>query len=450
MNDVAVYPRHTQSNALPSASGLLRFITAGSVDDGKSTLIGRLLYDTGNVASDQIEAIRSSSARRGFAGLDLSLLTDGLQAEREQGITIDVAYRYFTTAQRTFIIGDAPGHEQYTRNMVTAASSANLAIIMVDARKGIVTQTRRHAYLAHLLGIRDLVLAINKMDLMDWSQEVFNTIVAEFDRFAARLGCSSPQAIPLSALTGDNVVQPGQAACWYRGPTLLEHLHEVPTCRDLVSGPMRLPVQRVVRVMLGNAAITTPDENPSGAITTETDFRGYQGTLASGELRIGDPVRHMPSGAISRVSSIRLAGQTLEMARAEQSVVIGLEDAIDISRGDMLVDPEQPTEALREFKADVCWLAEEPLQTGRKYLIKHTTRSINGVFVDLEYRTNINTLAHEASPATAHMNDILRVSLRLQHPLFVDAYARNRTTGSFIVIDPISRATLAAGIVAEG
>ena len=431
----------------PPASGLLRFITAGSVDDGKSTLIGRLLYDTGNVASDQAEAIRASSARRGFDGLDLSLLTDGLQAEREQGITIDVAYRYFATARRKFIIGDAPGHEQYTRNMVTAASTADLAILMIDAGKGVVTQTRRHAYLAHLLGIRELVLAVNKMDRVDWRQEIFDGIVADFERFATWLGCAMPHAIPLSALTGDNVVTRGPATPWYRGPTLLDYLHEAPARHDISGGPLRFPVQRVVRVMLGNGAATAPGGEDSAPLAA--DFRGYQGTLAGGSLHVGDRVRVLPAGRETRVTSLSLADRSLRDAVADQAVVIGLEDDIDISRGDMLVDADQPPPALRELRADICWLAEEPLQPGRKYLIKHTTRTINGVFSDLEYRININSLEHEPGPTTAHMNEILRVGLRLQHPLFADPYARNRVTGSFIVIDPTTRATLAAGVVAE-
>ena len=448
MNPVANQPQRTEDVQSELTCDLLRFITAGSVDDGKSTLIGRLLFDTGNVAIDQVEAIRASSARRGFTGLDLSLLTDGLQAEREQGITIDVAYRYFATARRKFIIGDAPGHEQYTRNMVTAASTADLAIIMVDARKGIVTQTRRHAYLAQLLGVRNLVLAINKMDLVEWRQEDFDRMVDEFNHFADRLGCIRPQAIPMSALTGENVVLIGQAAPWYQGPTLLEHLHEVPARRDMVSGPMRLPVQRVVRVMLGNAAVTRLDEDIHDAKQWEKDFRGYQGTLASGELRVGDKVKILPSGAITRISTIKLSSQTLETAMADQAVVLGLEDSVDISRGDMLVDPENPAVTRREITADLCWLAEEPLQPERKYLVKHTTRTVNGVFSCLEYRTNVNTLEHEPDPTTAEMNDILRVRLRLQQPIFIDPYGQNRTTGSFIVIDPITRATLAAGIIA--
>ncbi len=318
--------------------------------------------------------------------------------------------------------------------MVTAASTADLAILMVDAGKGVVTQTRRHAYLAHLLGIRELVLAVNKMDRVDWRQDVFDGIVTDFERFAGWLGCAMPHAIPLSALTGDNVVNHGQDAPWYRGPTLLEYLHEAPARHDISDAPLRFPVQRVVRVMLGNAATTAPGVEDSVPMTV--DFRGYQGTMAGGSLQVGDRVRVLPAGRETRVTTIRLADRSLNCAVADQAVVIGLEDDIDVSRGDMLVDPEQPAQSMREIRADLCWLAEEPLQLGRKYLIKHTSRTINGVFTKLEYRININTLEHEPGPDTAQMNEILRVDLRLQHPLFVDPYALNRTTGSFIIIDP--------------
>jgi sulfate adenylyltransferase subunit 1 len=277
---------------------------------------------------------------------------------------------------------------------------------------------------------------------------VFDGIVADFKRFAAWLGCATPHAIPLSALTGDNVVNHGQAAPWYRGPTLLEYLHEAPARHDISDGPLRFPVQRVVRVMLGNAATTAPGGRDD-SVPLAADFRGYQGTVAGGSLQVGDRVRVLPAGRETRVTTIRLADHSLTCAVADQAVVIGLEDDIDISRGDMLVDPEQPAQTLREIRADLCWLAEEPLQLGRKYLIKHTTRTINGVFTNLEYRTNINTLEHEPAPDNAQMNEILRVGLRLQHALFVDPYALNRTTGSFIVIDPITRATLAAGVIAD-
>ena len=418
-------------------SGLLRFITAGSVDDGKSTLIGRLLYDTGNVAADQLAAIQTTSQKRGLAAIDWSLLTDGLIAEREQGITIDVAYRYFSTERRKFIIGDAPGHEQYTRNMVTAASSADSAILLVDARKGVTTQTRRHAYLAHLLGIPELVLAVNKMDLVDWQPAVYQMIVDEFNAFVSALGRHHVQAIPMSALNGTNVATRAEAIPWYNGPSLLEHLEAVPARRDAQQAPLRLPVQRVVRVMLGNAA--------HGA--TDVEFRGYQGTLASGQMRVGDEVAVWPTGQRARVTRLNVAEHLLTVASADRAVVVSLDTDIDISRGDMLSDPIQPPRLVKTLTADICWLSEQPLQTMGKYLIKHTTRTVNALFEELSYRVDVNTFAHQTAPETAIMNDILRVKLKLQQPLLVDAYVDNRTTGSFIVIDPVSLHTVAAGVI---
>lgn len=417
-------------------SGLLRFITAGSVDDGKSTLIGRLLYDTGNVAADQLASIQATSHKRGLAAIDWSLLTDGLIAEREQGITIDVAYRYFATARRKFIIGDAPGHEQYTRNMVTAASSADLAILLVDARKGVVTQTRRHAYLAHLLGIPELVLAVNKMDLVDWQPAVYQAIVDEFNAFVGRLGRHHVQAIPLSALNGTNLATRSEAIPWYSGPSLLEHLESSPARRDADVAPFRLPVQRVVRVMLGN-----------GADSAAAEFRGYQGMLASGRLRLGDEVAVMPGGQRARVARLSVAERDLSEAGADRSVVVALDSEIDISRGDMLCDPQQLPQVAKTLSADICWLSEQPLDLRRKYLVKHTTRSVNAVFAELNYRVDVNTLAHQPQPDSAQMNDIVRARLKLHQPLCADAYSDNRTTGSFIVIDPVSLHTVAAGVI---
>lgn len=416
--------------------GLLRFITAGSVDDGKSTLIGRLLYDTGNVAADQLASIQATSHKRGLAAIDWSLLTDGLIAEREQGITIDVAYRYFATARRKFIIGDAPGHEQYTRNMVTAASSADLAILLVDARKGVVTQTRRHAYLAHLLGIPELVLAVNKMDLVDWQPAVYQAIVDEFNAFVGRLGRHHVQAIPLSALNGTNLATRAEAIPWYSGPSLLEHLESSPARRDADVAPFRLPVQRVVRVMLGN-----------GADSAASEFRGYQGMLASGRLRLGDEVAVMPGGQRARVARLSVAERDLAEAGADRSVVVALDSEIDISRGDMLCDPQQLPQVAKTLSADICWLSEQPLDLRRKYLVKHTTRSVNAVFAELNYRVDVNTLAHQPQPDSAQMNDIVRATLKLHQPLCADAYSDNRTTGSFIVIDPVSLHTVAAGVI---
>lgn len=420
-------------------SGLLRFITAGSVDDGKSTLIGRLLHDTGNVAADQLASIRATSQKRGLAAIDWSLLTDGLIAEREQGITIDVAYRYFATARRKFIIGDAPGHEQYTRNMVTAASGADLAILLVDARKGVVTQTRRHAYLAHLLGIRELVLAVNKMDLVDWQPTVYQAIVDEFNAFVGRLGRHHVQAIPLSALNGTNVATRAEAIPWYSGPCLLEHLQSSPARRDAADAPLRLPVQRVVRVMLGNGA--------DGE--TATEFRGYQGMLASGRLRLGDEVAVMPNGQRARVARLSVAERDLAEAGADRSVVVALDRDIDISRGDMLCDPQQLPRVAKSLTADICWLSEQPLDMRRKYLIKQATRSVNALFEQLSYRVDVNSLAQQAAPDAAQMNDIVRARLKLHQPVLADAYGSNRTTGSFIVIDPVSLHTVAAGVIVE-
>lgn len=430
---------NTSSNSTPAhaPSGLLRFITAGSVDDGKSTLIGRLLYDTGNVAADQLASIQATSQKRGLAAIDWSLLTDGLIAEREQGITIDVAYRYFATARRKFIIGDAPGHEQYTRNMVTAASSADLAILLVDARKGVVTQTRRHAYLAHLLGIGELLLAVNKMDLVDWDPAVFGNIVNEFKAFVGQLGRHHVQAIPMSALTGSNVASYAESIPWYCGPSLLQYLETVPARRDADHAALRLPVQRVARVMLGNGA---------GGMS-DAELRCYQGTLASGRLQIGDEVAVLPSGLRARVSRLNIADRALPVAKADQAVVVSLDREIDISRGDMLVDPLNPPRVVKSLTAEICWLAEQPLQPRGKYLIKHTTRTVNALFEELSYRVDVNSLEQQIEPETAAMNDILRVKLKLQQPLLVDAYADNRTTGSFIVIDPVSLQTVAAGVI---
>lgn len=427
------------NSAHDTQSGLLRFITAGSVDDGKSTLIGRLLYDTGNVAADQLASIQATSHKRGLAEIDWSLLTDGLMAEREQGITIDVAYRYFSTLRRKFIIGDAPGHEQYTRNMVTAASSADMAILLVDARKGVVTQTRRHAYLAHWLGIREMVLAINKMDLVDWQASVYQAIVDEFNTFVDPLGRHYIQAIPMSALTGANVATRASELPWYDGPSLLEHLENVPARRDADHTPLRLPVQRVVRVMLGNGASSA----------TDSEFRGYQGTLASGRLMVGDEVAAMPSGQRARITRLNIAERELHKVGADCSVVVSLDREIDISRGDMLCDPRQPACAVKAITADICWLSEQPLQAHVKYLLKHTTRTVNALFEDLSYRVDVNTLAQQPAPEKVTMNDILRVKLKLQQPLLIDAYSENRTTGSFIVIDPASLHTVAAGVIVD-
>ena len=409
---------------------LLRFITAGSVDDGKSTLIGRLLYDSKSIFEDQYSAISRTSEKRGMGAVDLSLLTDGLQAEREQGITIDVAYRYFATPRRKFIIGDTPGHEQYTRNMVTAASTANLAIILVDARKGVLVQTKRHSYLASLLGVPHVLLAVNKMDMVEYSKERFEEIVGEYKRFAAQLDLHDVHCIPLSALNGDNVVERSAAMDWYIGPTLLELLENIQIDRDVNTSDFRFPVQWVCRPQ-------TQEHH---------DFRGFAGRIEAGEVSVGDEVTVLPSGRTSRIRQIFTYDGDLQTAFAPQSVTLALEDEIDISRGDMLVSGASVPKVEKEFEATLCWLAEAPLDKNRKYLIKHTTRMVKSLFSRLDYRVDVNTL--EQRPADAlNMNDIARVAMKVQQPLAFDSYATDRATGSFIVIDEASNNTVAAGMI---
>jgi sulfate adenylyltransferase subunit 1 len=410
---------------------LLRFITAGSVDDGKSTLIGRLLHDSKSIFEDQYSAISKSSERRGMSAVDLSLLTDGLQAEREQGITIDVAYRYFATPKRKFIIGDTPGHEQYTRNMVTAASTANLAIILVDARKGVLTQTRRHSYLASLLGVPHVVLAVNKMDMVEYSKQRFEEIVGEYKRFAAQLNLHDVHCIPLSALNGDNVVERSAAMDWYIGPTLMELLETIPLEHDLNTRDFRFPVQWVCRPQ-------TPEHH---------DFRGFSGRIEAGEVAVGDEVTVLPSGRSSRIKRIFTHDGDLHAAHAPQSVTLMLEDEIDISRGDMFVKPDaRPPRVEKELEATLCWLSETPLDRSRKYLVKHTTRTVKSVFSGISYRVDVNTLEQHAADRL-NMNDIARVAIKVQQPLAFDSYAADRATGSFIVIDEASNNTVAAGMI---
>jgi sulfate adenylyltransferase subunit 1 len=421
-------------------TGLLRFITAGSVDDGKSTLIGRLLYDSKSVLADQLSAIAHTSRRRGLSEIDLSLLTDGLQAEREQGITIDVAYRYFATAHRKFIIGDAPGHEQYTRNMVTAASTADVAVILVDARKGIVTQTRRHSCLARWAGIPRLAVAVNKMDLVNHDAELFAGIVADYRDFAARLGFDAIQFIPISALKGDNIVERSAAMPWYDGPVLLDYLDAVPALHDQIGRPLRLPVQRVVRVVPGNRAAGLDAGFPG-------EFRGYQGTLSAGILRVGDTVLVLPSGRQTRVKGLHAAGKALQQALADSAVVVELEEDLDISRGDMLADPAAPPRLAQELEADLCWLSEAAWQPARKYWLKHTSRTVRCVVKELFHRVDVNSLRSVPHPSGMAMNDIVRVGLKLQQPILADTYTENRVTGSFILIDESTNDTVAAGVI---
>ncbi len=413
--------------------GLLRFLTCGSVDDGKSTLIGRLLYDTKTILADQLHAIARTSQRRGLAEPDLSLLTDGLQAEREQGITIDVAYRYFSTGTRKFIIADAPGHEQYTRNMVTAASTANLAIILVDARKGILTQTRRHSYLAHLVGIPHLVVAINKMDLVDYDVDVFDRIRGEYLAFAERLGIGDVRFIPMSALRGDMVVERGDRLRWYRGPTLLELLETAPAAHTERAEPFRFPVQYVCRPR-------------DGANPELHDYRGYQGRVESGEIAVGDPVTVLPSGRTSIVKAIEIGGSPEPRAIHEQSVTLLLADDIDCSRGDMIVRTGEAPTPVKEVEAFVCWLSETPLSGARTYVLRHTAREVKGKVARIDYRLDLNSLARE-SATELRTNDIARLTFKLGQPIFPDPYADNRATGAFILIDESTNNTVGAGMI---
>ncbi len=426
---------------------LLRFTTAGSVDDGKSTLIGRLLYDTKQVFEDQLEHVAQASERRGGEGaLDLALLTDGLRAEREQGITIDVAYRYFATAKRRFIIADCPGHQQYTRNMVTGASTADLSVILLDARKGVLEQSRRHAFISALLGIPHLVVAVNKMDLVEHSQARFRELVDEFEGFAHKLGVSAAQPggrsrdiayIPISALDGDNVVERSESMGWYDGPTLLELLEQVEVAYDHPDDtPARMPVQWVIRPSSGPAA---------------GDYRGYAGQLASGALRRGEEVAVLPSGGRTRIAAIDTYDGELEEALAPMSVTLRLEDELDISRGELICRPEQAPTVARELEADVCWMSERPLRPGGRYLIKHTTRNAGAVVDGLRDRVDVRTLERTSEPpAELALNDIGRIRLRTSTPLVFDPYERNRRTGSFILIDETSNETVGAGMIASG
>jgi sulfate adenylyltransferase large subunit len=408
--------------------GLLRFTTAGSVDDGKSTLIGRLLFDSRGVYEDQLAAVRDSTLNRSSGPIDFSLLTDGLRAEREQGITIDVAYRYFATPKRKFIIADTPGHEQYTRNMATGASTADLAIVLVDARNGVLPQSRRHAFIAALLGIPQIVVAVNKMDLVDFSAEVFARIRDEFDAHLKRLGIPSAYFIPVSALEGDNVIVRSPKTPWYQGESLLERLESVPLDDGSTERPVRFPVQYVIR----------PD----------LDFRGYAGQLVSGIVRPGDPVMVLPSGRTSRVKSIVSWEGDLPEVFAPMPATVCLDDELDVSRGDMLVHPARMPHVSRHFEALIVWMSEQPLKLDQPYLIKHTTQQLTATITSLLHRVDVNTL-DEAPADRLELNEIGRVAIETARPLFFDAYTSNRATGSFIVIDPIGNGTVAAGMIQE-
>jgi sulfate adenylyltransferase large subunit len=410
---------------------LLRFATAGSVDDGKSTLIGRLLLDSKQIFEDQLEAVERTSRDKGFDYTNLALLTDGLRAEREQGITIDVAYRYFATPNRKFIIADTPGHVQYTRNMVTGASTADLALILVDARNGIVEQSRRHAVIASLLQVRHLVLCVNKMDLVDYDEQVFTRIANETTEWAAKLAIPDLTFIPISALHGDNVTQHSPNTPWYGGPTLLHHLEHlyIGSDRNLIDA--RFPVQYVVRPMSNE----------------HHDYRGYAGTVAGGIFRPGDEVLVLPSGLTSTIAGIDLYGASLHEAMPPQSVTMRLADDIDISRGDMICRPNNAPTVSQELDAMICWFNERPLQERNKYVLKHTTRTVKALVRELHYRLDVNTLHRDETTGSLGMNELGRASLRVTSPLFVDEYRRNRDTGSFILIDESTNETVGAGMI---
>jgi bifunctional enzyme CysN/CysC len=411
---------------------LLRFATAGSVDDGKSTLIGRLLYDSKAIFTDQLEAVEATSRSRGDEYTNLALLTDGLRAEREQGITIDVAYRYFATPRRKFIIADTPGHIQYTRNMVTGASTANLALILIDARKGIVEQSRRHAFLCSLLRVPHMVLCVNKMDLVDYSQEVFEKIADEFSCFAMKLEAPDLTVIPISALHGDNIVSRSANMPWYDGPSLLHHLEHVHIASDRNLVDVRFPVQFVIR--------------PQS--TQVTDYRGYAGQVASGVLKPGDEVMVLPSGFTTRIAGIDTADGPVDEAYPPMSVTIRLEDELDVSRGDLICRPHNQPAVAQDIEAMLCWMDESrPLTVGGKYAVKHTTRAARAVVRELHYRLDVNTLHRDETADGLRLNEIGRVRLRTTVPLLADEYRRNRTTGGFIVIDETTNRTVGAGMI---
>ena len=407
---------------------LLRFITCGSVDDGKSTLIGRLLYESKMIFEDQLAALAADSKQVGTRGeeLDFALLVDGLSAEREQGITIDVAYRYFSTDKRKFIVADTPGHEQYTRNMVTGASTADLAVILIDSRKGVLTQTRRHSYLVSLLGIRRVVLAINKMDLMEYSQKVYADIERDYREFAARIGLEDITCIPMSAVHGDNVVEPSARMPWYDGPALMRHLENVPVGDDLAAKPFRLPVQWVNR--------------------PNADFRGFAGVIVSGAVKAGDAVRVLPSGRQSRVARIVSGEQDVEAAVAGQSVTLTLADEVDVSRGDVLAGVDAPPAVADQFEATVIWMHDRPMLQGRSYLMKIGTQTVGATVAPLKYKVNVNTLEHVAAKKL-ELNDIGVSALELSHPIVFEPYAENRDLGGFILIDRITNTTVGAGLL---
>jgi bifunctional enzyme CysN/CysC len=410
---------------------LMRLATAGSVDDGKSTLIGRLLFDSKAILEDQLEHVRLTSERRGDGYMNLALLTDGLRAEREQGITIDVAYRYFATPRRSFIIADTPGHEDYTRNMVTGASTADLALILIDARNGVVQQSRRHAAISSLLGIPHIVVCVNKMDLVDYDEDAFEAVVEEFRAFAAKLDVTDITFIPVSALNGDNVVDRSQNMAWYQGPPLLYHLEHVHIASDRNLGDPRFPVQYVIRPMSAE----------------HHDYRGYAGQVASGVFRTGDDVVVLPSGRRSHIASIDTFDEVLDEAFPPQSVTLRLTDDLDVSRGDMICRPHNRPEVTRGVEATVCWMSDAPVRPGNRYVIKHTTRTTRALVEDIRFRIDVETLARDETASELGLNDIGRLHLRTSAPIMLDPYRENRVTGAFVLIDESTNDTVAAGMV---
>ncbi|MCF8714907.1 sulfate adenylyltransferase subunit CysN [Joostella atrarenae] len=410
---------------------LLRFTTAGSVDDGKSTLIGRLLFDSKSIFEDQLEAIETTSKKKGHAGVDLALFTDGLRDEREQGITIDVAYRYFTTPKRKFIIADTPGHIQYTRNMITGASTANAAIILVDARHGVIEQTKRHAFIASLLQIPHLIVCINKMDLVDFKEDVYNDIIAQFEEFSSKLLVKDVRFIPISALLGDNVVNRSKNMDWYQGSPLLDTLETMHISSDINKVDGRFPVQTVLR----------PQSEE------HRDYRGYAGRISSGIFRKGDEVTVMPSGFTSKIKSIDTFEKELNEAYAPMSVSITLEDDIDISRGDMIVRTKNKPESSQDLEVMLCWLNNESAKPRTKYVVRHTSNEQMAMIKEVIYKIDINTLARKNDDKELHMNDISKVKIRTTKPLMYDSYRENRMTGSLILIDPATNQTVAAGMI---
>lgn len=410
---------------------LLRFTTAGSVDDGKSTLIGRLLYDSKSIFEDQLEAVEKSSAKKGFDYVDLSLLTDGLKSEREQGITIDVAYRYFATPKRKFIIADTPGHIQYTRNMVTGASTANLALILIDARKGLVEQTHRHSFIASLLKIPHIIVCVNKMDLVNYDESVYDNIVREYKAFSSKLEISDIQFVPISALVGDNVVNRSAAMTWYQGATLIHMLETVHIESDYNHIDSRFPVQYVVR----------PHSREYH------DFRGYAGRIAGGIFRPGDEVLVLPSGFSSKIKAIQFGEEVLEEAFAPMSVTMTLEDEIDISRGDIIAKPNNHPQSEQDIDLMLCWMNQRPVNLNSKFYLRHTTREVRGVLKEIQYKLDISALTRVDNVTQLTMNDIARVKIHTAQPLFFDSYRKNRITGSVILVDEGTNETVAAGMI---